>query len=612
MTRETLAVAERAPQVGDTIGYYRLLGVAGDGSLGRIYVAEQRKIRDVSNTVAVRCIRPDLAQQPGFHSCFMAAAALASRLEHPNVLSIHEMSDVDGMYFFSMEYLPGENVASILTKCNTGSPVPPDIAVAIVKQAANAAQYVRDLASSAGAHALGQGELEPANLFVTYHGTVKWLAVGLHSARGHGPAASGEHPMSWVTPASDFWAPEQSDGVADARTDVFSLGALLWTFLTGHRPHLALAPGETDAGLGHGVPPSNVQPEVPEALDAIVMRALSPEPERRFQTTRELSEALDRYLLQRDCRPTHKHIRRWMEQLFDAERAALQLQIARGRDVVGGLASLASWQGGGSAPATSRSSRRARELWSTRHSIFARPERVSLEPGRRSLPHEALPVSQRDLREGPATFRAVPPPSAQARPNTLAPQSNPGSRLWPLGALLAVCAAVAAGAGALLSSDSSSTLQGAPRAAPVAERRAQLEVRSTPEGAAVFVDGEPTGLRTPAVLKSLVAGRLLRVRVEKAGFASQERKVTLSAGAATAEAFDLLSSNGLVHFAGVPSGAHLFVDEARVALDGKAVSLSVGRHAVRIEAQSSLIFSGTVVVAAGEQTIRIDGAAVAP
>jgi hypothetical protein len=151
-----------------------------------------------------------------------------------------------------------------------------------------------------------------------------------------------------------------------------------------------------------------------------------------------------------------------------------------------------------------------------------------------------------------------------------------------------------------------------PQGAAPAAARGQLDVSSTPDGAAVFVDGEPTGLRTPAVLRGLASGRVLRVRVEKAGFKSQEREITIAAGEAVARSFELLPSDGLVQFAGVPSDARIFVDDVLVVSDGKPVALPVGQHALRVETRSALVFSGTVVVLAGEQTIRVDGARTAP
>jgi hypothetical protein len=128
----------------------------------------------------------------------------------------------------------------------------------------------------------------------------------------------------------------------------------------------------------------------------------------------------------------------------------------------------------------------------------------------------------------------------------------------------------------------------------------------------VFVDGEPSGLRTPVILKGLAEGRKIRLRVEKAGFSRQEREITVGEGAAETQAFELIASVGLVHFAGAPADAHVYVDDVVVAQGGGPLNLSVGPHAVRVERPGSLIFSGTVIIVAGEQTIRVDGAPAAP
>src|SRR5688572_5243465 len=150
MTRGTHPTVEQTPGIGDAIGRYRIIGVLGDGSLGTLYVAEQHGIRGISKTVALRCIRPELARSPQFRAQFSEAASLAARSEHPNVVTVFEMGNVDGRYFISMEYLPGESVASIVSEClfnqrNSRDPLAPDIAAYVVKQAAAALQYLHDL-----------------------------------------------------------------------------------------------------------------------------------------------------------------------------------------------------------------------------------------------------------------------------------------------------------------------------------------------------------------------------------------------------------------------------------------------------------------------------------
>jgi serine/threonine-protein kinase len=623
MTQRTHPTVERTLGIGDAIGHYRIVGVAGNGNLGRLYIAEQRKIPGVSKTVALRCIRPELAHSPHFRALFFDAASIAPRCEHPNVVTIHEMGEVDESYFISMEYLPGENIASILTRCNTSADVPPDIAAAVVKQAANAVQYLHDRRrATALPVGLGPGEVDASNVFLTYHGTVKLLSIGLGPIRvANASAASGEHKVGSSSQAGAYAAPEHSEGIADGRTDVFNLGLVLWKCLTGHGPLVEHSSGEIAvASLTQRlVAPRSVRADVPEALDAIAMRALSPDPLERFQSARAMSEALDRYLIRRDPRPTPKHMRRWLEQLFDAERASLQLQIAQGRDVEGALSLLAPPErvSGASSVANPRVSMRPRELWSTSHSVFSRLERRTIappgsyEPGRGS--NERASDSSILVRRTPSLFTGEPALAVAQLTSASASGARP-PRTWLVAATIATCAAIAIGTAVLLSSsDESSPFRDASRDSQLADRSGRVDVRSTPEGATVFVDGEPTGLRTPVVLKGLAAGRRLRLRVEKPGFASQERELEVVGGSVEPHAFELTASMGLVHFAGGPADARIYVDEALVDIeDEKRVNLSVGPHTVRVETTGSLIFSGTVVIVAGEQTIRVDGEQATP
>jgi hypothetical protein len=198
-----------------------------------------------------------------------------------------------------------------------------------------------------------------------------------------------------------------------------------------------------------------------------------------------------------------------------------------------------------------------------------------------------------------------------AEPPSAAVPPPPPSRPWLFGAILGIGIIIAIGVVAIVSSSGEGpSLAAAPHGPPA--ERGGVEVQSTPEGATVFVDGEPTGLQTPVVLKGLAEGRTLRLRVEKAGFASQEREVKVVGDAIPAQRFELLASAGQVRFGGMPSDARVFVDDVQVMLEsGKPVSLSVGPHAVRVETPSSLMFSGTVVVVAGEQTVHVDGAGAA-
>jgi serine/threonine protein kinase len=618
MTRGTHPTVEQTPGIGDAIGRYRIIGVLGDGSLGTLYVAEQHGIRGISKTVALRCIRPELAQSPRFRAQFSEAASLAARSEHPNVVTIFEMGNADGRYFISMEYLPGENVASIVSEClfnqcNSRDHLTPDIAAYVVKQAAAALQYLHDLREASPQRVSRQhDEIDGANVFVSYHGTVKWLGVGVRSLADaleptradRAPSSTGAAPVSAVV-----------DADADRHTDVFGLGVLLWTCLAGEGPAPASAPGNLRADA---LRTDALRADVPEALAAIVRQALSADPRERFASPRAMAEALDRYLLRRETRPTPKHLRRWMERLFGAERASLQMQIARGRDVEAALSRLGAPQAPGSATKSSMpfSNPRPRALWSTSHSVFSQLSRASIAPRSfdrviGSMSDESSRITSIPTRHMPSNFMSVPSTLASAELSPLQPaqvSQAPLSRMWLVSTVLAACAVLAVGLLLIFVTSSESALPGATGGSASADRSGRVEVRSTPEGAAVFVDGEPTGLRTPAVLKGLVPGRIIRLRVEKAGFASQERPIEIAPGATETRSFELLASDGRVLFAGAPPDARIYVDEALVAVDRDTpLNLSVGAHAVRVETPNGLLFSDQVNIVPGEQTIQVAG-----
>jgi serine/threonine protein kinase len=650
MTRGTHPTVEQTPGIGDAIGRYRIIGVLGDGSLGNLYVAEQHGIRGISKTVALRCIRPELARNPQFRARFSEAASLAARCEHPNVVTVFEMGSADGHHFISMEYLPGENVGAIVSEClfnqcNSRDHLTPDIAAYVVKQAAAALQYLHDLREPAPQRVTRQhDEIDGSNVFVSYHGTVKWLGVGLRSLARTLETISADRASSPMDAAP---ASATTEADADRHTDVFGLGVLLWTCLVGREP--ARVPGShsvdtaalaIDAAALNAaalnaamssratptqpLAPSGPRTDVPGALAAIVRQALSADPRERFASPRAMSDALDRYLLRSDSRPTPKHLRRWMERVFGAERASLQMQIARGRDVEAALARLGAPQPPGSTSRGSMafSSPRPRPLWSTSHSVFAQLSRASITP--RSFERvtgstldESSRITSIPTRHMPSNFMSVPSSLASAELPPLQPPQDPGapaSRMWLASTVLAACAVLAVGVLLIFAASSESALPGAAGGSTSADRSGRVDVRSTPEGAAVFVDGEPTGLRTPVVLKGLVPGRTIRLRVDKSGFASQERQIEIApGGAAETRSFELLASGGLVLFAGVPADASIYVDDALVTVEpGAPLNLPVGAHAVRVETPSGLLFSDQVDIVPGEQTIHVAGGPTTP
>src|SRR3989440_6770159 len=144
--------AERhdSPDSPQSFGRYRIRGVLGEGGMGRLYVAEQTGIEGFAKIVALKRILPHLADSPPFRSLFLNEARIAARLEHPNIVATYELGEVEGKYFISMEYLPGEDLSAVAGRCQGGQAIPIEIAALLAQQAAQGLQYAHDARDGQG------------------------------------------------------------------------------------------------------------------------------------------------------------------------------------------------------------------------------------------------------------------------------------------------------------------------------------------------------------------------------------------------------------------------------------------------------------------------------
>jgi len=523
----------------EPFGRYQLLGLLGQGGMGRLYIAERRGIQGFVKIVALKRIQPHLADSKQLREMFLNEARIAARLEHPNIVATYELGEVDGNYFISMEYLPGEDLSAIIAGCPDGR-MPVDVAAALAQQAAQGLHYAHEARDGQGKPiGLVHRDVSPRNIFVTYHGVVKLLDFGVV----RGPEKQKSIPGVFKGKYG-YCAPEQLEGgQIDRRTDVFCLGIALWECLTGARLFDAATDVATiDAVRSRPVePPSALRPDLPAELDAITLRALARDPERRFRTAHDLSEELDHFLVGLDDRPTSKTVGRWMEKIFGAERATLKKAISQGGDVSPTLERLfalnairpagaevtntGTGSSGGGAPAQPRA------MWSTSMGSHPSGDRrpsessygsssVRTPTARTSSGRAALPTPASPAR---AALRGTGGSSAESR--ATGPARRSSTRLpLVLGVVLVLGGLGVAGAVAMRGEHSFSETA-APRAA---RPTASLEIQSEPAGAHIFVDGSPSGLRTPATLTGLAVGITVRVSLDKPGYEPAAEAVNLS------------------------------------------------------------------------------------
>jgi serine/threonine protein kinase len=274
---------------GTLLGRYEITSRIGTGGMGEVYLARDVQLE---RTLALKILIEDVARNPRGLSRFAQEARSASRLNHPNVAHIYELGESDGLSFIAMEYVEGKTLRQLMNDVELNL----DTVLDIAAQVANAL---------AAAHKEGiiHRDIKPENIMVRPDGLVKVLDFGIakntlqpESARPEAPTLIDTNP-GVVLGTSFYMPPEQVRGLeVDARSDIWSLGVVLYEMLTGKVPFEGETPIDVALAILHEEPAplAELVEGVPEALDDLVDKALRKDKEERQQTARELLADLRR------------------------------------------------------------------------------------------------------------------------------------------------------------------------------------------------------------------------------------------------------------------------------------------------------------------------------
>jgi serine/threonine protein kinase len=308
---------------------YQLLARLGQGGMSDVFLAVTQGRGDFQKLLVIKVLRAALAEDPRYIQMFHDEARLSARLNHPNLVQTYEVGETDGHHYIAMEYLDGQSLSYIRERFHRIGRLPITFALKIVRDALEGLAYAHDLTDYDGRPLqVVHRDATPQNIFVTYQGVVKVVDFGIAQASVMTtPALAGR-----VNGKNGYMSPEQARGeTLDARADIFTVGVVLWELLTGER----LWPGLVDlnwvAGLKSGMiaPPSLKRPELPKALDALCMRALSPTVSERPVSARDFQRELEAILRTLGEIPTDRALGELICGTFVAERRHAQALIDR-------------------------------------------------------------------------------------------------------------------------------------------------------------------------------------------------------------------------------------------------------------------------------------------
>jgi serine/threonine protein kinase len=266
--------------------HLEILELLGQGGMGAVYKARQRRL---DRLVALKVLPPEVAGLPGFEERFTREARALARLNHPNIVTLHDFGEAGGLYYFLMEFVDGVNLRQLIA----GGTLEPRQALAIVPQVCEALQYAHD----AG---VVHRDIKPENLLVDKKGRVKIADFGLVKLMSQREGTAGRAAFvltgsQQVMGTPHYMAPEQMERpqAVDHRADIYSLGVVFYEMLTGELP------------LGRFAPPSRMV-QIDARLDDVVLRALEKEPALRYQQVSEVKTDVESIAWQRPVTPSAK------------------------------------------------------------------------------------------------------------------------------------------------------------------------------------------------------------------------------------------------------------------------------------------------------------------
>ncbi|HEU5057219.1 MAG TPA: serine/threonine-protein kinase [Kofleriaceae bacterium] len=319
------AVGSLIPPGARSFGKYELLARLAVGGMAEIFLARRRGAGGKSGLVVIKRVLPHLAEDARFVAMFRDEARLASRIEHVNACRVLELGSVGDTYFIAMEYLHGVPLSRVLLRsARTSDQLGIRFIAGVIQQSCAGLHHAHELSAPDGRLLdVVHRDVSPPNIFVTAEGQVKLLDFGVAKARG----ASQKTRTGTVKGKNAYMSPEQVLGEPiDRRSDLFSLGIVMWESLTASRLFLRDTDFETFRSITKGEIPDvrELRPDIPLPLAEVVRRALERDRDRRYATAEDLGSAVAAALESMNGPAGADEIARYVHAHFSKELAAKQ------------------------------------------------------------------------------------------------------------------------------------------------------------------------------------------------------------------------------------------------------------------------------------------------
>ncbi|HSK76960.1 MAG TPA: TonB family protein [Thermoanaerobaculia bacterium] len=325
--RIPVMLGDEGDQPGERFGQYTLLEKIAVGGMAEVWKARMRGVEGFQKTVAIKKILPHMTDNSEFVGMFIDEAKLAAQLSHPNIVHIYDLGKLGRDFYIAMEYVEGKDLRSLLNSARKrGMKLPLGLALLIAARLASALDYAhrkRDFEERE--MGIVHRDVSPQNVLLTYEGDVKLCDFGI--AKAVSQAAAGHTQIGALKGKLQYMSPEQAWGrPVDARSDLFSLGAVLFEMVTGERQF----PGDTEISVlelvrqGRTRTPRQVDPSIPREVDEIVARALAVDPQQRFASAGEMKQKIEAVLASLTPSPSPTDLAAFIARALSAEPVEAQ------------------------------------------------------------------------------------------------------------------------------------------------------------------------------------------------------------------------------------------------------------------------------------------------